>query len=85
MQALTVAPKKIHQTKYGALPHSDMIGRRFGTKVITLDQQRFREDTQATNIVFFLTLNSLFSFHHDYSIHCKGSSYHLHVKDFSFL
>ena len=33
MQAITITPGKIHQTKYGALPHADMIGRRFGTKV----------------------------------------------------
>ena len=33
MQAITIMPGKIHQTKYGALPHADMIGRRFGTKV----------------------------------------------------
>lgn len=33
MQTVTVTPGKVHQTKYGALPHSDMIGRQFGTKV----------------------------------------------------
>ena len=33
MQAITITPGKIHQTKYGALSHADMIGRRFGTKV----------------------------------------------------
>lgn len=41
MQALTVTKGKIHQTKYGALPHADMIGRKFGTKVITLIRNIF--------------------------------------------
>ena len=41
MQALTVTSGKVHQTKYGALPHADMIGRRFGTKVITLTSNIF--------------------------------------------
>lgn len=41
MQALTVTKGKIHQTKYGALPHTDMIGRKFGTKVITLIRNIF--------------------------------------------
>lgn len=39
MQALTVTPGKVHQTKYGALPHSDMIGRRFGTKMFSLNRK----------------------------------------------
>lgn len=39
MQALTVTPGKVHQTKYGALPHSDMIGKRFGTKVVYTHSQ----------------------------------------------
>ena len=33
MQHLVVTPGKVHQTKYGAIIHSDMIGKRFGTKV----------------------------------------------------
>ena len=33
MQYVVVTPGKIHQTKYGAILHSDLIGRRYGTKV----------------------------------------------------
>lgn len=48
MQTVTVTPGKVHQTKYGALPHSDMIGRQFGTKVCyTLS---------LTNVASFLAL-----------------------------
>lgn len=48
MQTVTVTPGKVHQTKYGALPHSDMIGRQFGTKVCyTLS---------LTNVALFLAL-----------------------------
>ena len=48
MQTVTVTSGKVHQTKYGALPHSDMIGRRFGTKVCyTLS---------LTNVTSFLAL-----------------------------
>lgn len=36
MQTVVVTPGKVHQTKYGALPHSDMLGRKFGTKVCSL-------------------------------------------------
>ena len=51
MQALTVTQGKIHQTKYGALPHADMIGRKFGTKLITLIKNIFvsQGHSQATN------------------------------------
>lgn len=39
MQTLTVTPGKVHQTKYGALPHSDMVGRKFGTKMFSLNKK----------------------------------------------
>lgn len=39
MQAITITPGKIHQTKYGALPHADMIGRRFGTKMFSKNRK----------------------------------------------
>ncbi|KAL9967910.1 hypothetical protein ACROYT_G026218 [Oculina patagonica] len=39
MQTLTVSPGKVHQTKYGALPHADMIGRKFGTKMYSLNRK----------------------------------------------
>lgn len=39
MQAITVTPGKVHQTKYGALPHADMIGRRFGTKMFSQNRK----------------------------------------------
>ncbi|XP_073235866.1 tRNA (adenine(58)-N(1))-methyltransferase catalytic subunit TRMT61A-like [Porites lutea] len=39
MQTVTVTPGKVHQTKYGALPHSDMIGRQFGTKMFSLNKK----------------------------------------------
>lgn len=39
MQTLTVTSGKVHQTKYGALPHSDMIGKKFGTKMFSLNKK----------------------------------------------
>lgn len=60
MQALTVTPGKVHQTKYGALPHADMIGRRFGTKVINTYHQHFFKDTQAMNTRYFYFTFSFF-------------------------
>lgn len=36
MHSIVVNSSKVHQTKYGAFPHAEMIGRQFGSKVISL-------------------------------------------------
>ena len=33
MQTIKVVSGKVHQTKFGAFPHDDFIGKEFGTKV----------------------------------------------------
>ena len=33
MHQIKISPPKVHQTKFGAFPHSEFIGRKFGTKV----------------------------------------------------
>lgn len=33
MLALRVDTEKTHQTKFGAFPHKNLVGKRFGTKV----------------------------------------------------
>ena len=86
MQALTVSSGKVHQTKYGALPHADMIGRKFGTKVIHLTSHVFVH-VHSINYIDMLVKATVMSCHNFqlinlcfqmYSLNRKGWVYLLH-------
>jgi len=51
MHCIVVDSSKVHQTKYGAFPHAEMIGKQFGTKVLSFLFRKFSwNNTRSSNV-----------------------------------
>ncbi|KAK3715499.1 hypothetical protein QZH41_011448, partial [Actinostola sp. cb2023] len=41
MHCIVISSSKVHQTKYGAFPHSEMIGQQFGSKIFSKNKKGY--------------------------------------------